>query len=185
MTNFPILNFGRNIELWVIVACVAFISHIFFTTCGKKISDTKSNLIRKIVKFVDYKLRYKYIIRLLFQSFIGLILSSYLTLFGLHWRPFNYRLLFLNLTGLLGIVFGIYLPIRSFDLIYKNRHSLATSEFGERYRTLMLEVNHTKPASYHNASIFLFRRAVFGWIMVASASEQETQCALLIALMIC
>lgn len=69
-TNFLLLNAGRKVELWMIVAILSYISYLFmdctlgFGSCGR------------IASKIDFRLRYGFIIRAISQSYLTLVLST-------------------------------------------------------------------------------------------------------------
>ena len=108
-------------------------------------------------------------------------MSSILDLYSISWKG-DLKLIALNLFGVIGVIFIIYLPIFVFQIIFvstraKEEHFKSIGfgfksqeEFNSRFRTLFVDLNTNQTYKTQMMSVFYFRRCIFCIIIVVLSS---------------
>ncbi|CAI2365637.1 unnamed protein product [Moneuplotes crassus] len=156
-TELLVMNSGRKIELWIIMFFSMGISFILFDLWSE-------SRIGKIVRMIDTKIRYGFLIRSVSQFYLSLFLCSVLNLYIISWSGTNVNY-FNNFCALVGMFAVIYVPIKSFNIIYK-AGDLNSKTFKKRYKTIISGLKTSGPMCFQFVSIFYFRRGVYASILV-------------------
>ena len=80
----------------------------------------KNSIVKRIIVFVDFKIRYMVIVRMVCQTFLALSISAILNLYTMGWQG-TYHLYLLNSFGSVGVLGVVFIPIFFFNLLFKNR----------------------------------------------------------------
>ena len=79
-----------------------------------------------------------------------------------------------NLAAFVGMFAVIYIPIKSFNIIYRTQ-DLNSFDFKKRYLTIIAGLKVSSPLWYQFICIFYFRRAVYASIFVLFQSQPVLQ----------
>mmetsp|Transcript_19371 Transcript_19371/g.22557 ORF Transcript_19371/g.22557 Transcript_19371/m.22557 type:complete len:109 (-) Transcript_19371:330-656(-) len=104
-TTMLVMNSGRKLEIWFMMFCSMGISFILFDLIGEW------NKIGKLIRLMDYKIRYGMLIRGVTQSYLSLSLNAILSVYTISWSGEGVSYM-MNLFALGGILAVIYIPVK-------------------------------------------------------------------------
>ena len=81
-----------------------------------------------------------------------------------------------NLSAMVGMFVIIWIPIKSFNIIYKCP-DLNSREFKKRYKTIVAGLKTSAPLCYQFICVFYFRRAVYAGLFVLFEPKPAVQIA--------
>lgn len=150
-TTHFVFNSGSNLELWMVILSLGIFSWGLYSLHPR----IKSSFFKKIIIKIDTTIRYKFMIRSICISFLYLSIAALIEVRKLSWIK-NFNIIVVNLLGIIGVVSTVYIPIKVFDILFKNHRSINDNVFLKRYKTFLSDLNPSNVLRKQYSSIYFF-----------------------------
>ena len=153
-------------KLFILLAILLILTVLIclLVMCNKFLLPRCCLCFQKNMKKLENKLMYNSILRSLMQSYLLACISMWYYLLE---TDFSSSEGIINFCVALAILFlTVSFPIYALFLLRKKRNNLKDKTFKAKYDSLYQNVDYYKSKSLVNASLFLWRRLIFAFVIV-------------------